>query len=165
MSEAMTYDALGRADPGDCAPTVGKSPGVAGVQIERQADVFCPTCARDILGSDLFERVKHDNPGYDHDRSDDLGNITAVLSSTEADCPGLSCGHCGIPLDVRTIHYPGVCQPDYCPLSTECAMCGDCLAPDDPAADTTGGIVCRDCAKRGGVDVGAFCRPTRDLLQ
>ena len=114
MTATMTYERLERADPDDCATTVGKPPGVAGVHIEHKADVFCPDCARDILGDDLYARVKQEAPGYDHDRADELGGVSAVFSTSEWDCPGASCGHCGIPLDVRVLHYDGVCQPDTC---------------------------------------------------
>jgi hypothetical protein len=111
----MTYDHLERADADHKAETVGLRPGIAGVYMEHHADVFCPTCARDILGDDLFERVKTESPGYDHDKSDELGNVAAVLSTEEWDCPGANCAHCGIGLDVRVIHYDSVCQPDWCP--------------------------------------------------
>lgn len=108
----MTYELLERAEADYKADTFGK--GVAGVQMEHLADVFCGTCARDILGDALFARLKTEDLGHDHDRSRDLGNVTAVLASTEWDCPGATCGHCGIELGVRVIHYDGVCQPDRC---------------------------------------------------
>lgn len=112
--ESMTFERFERADAEHTADTFGLRPGVAGVQMEHKADVFCPTCAKDILG-DCFDRLKEENLGYDHPHADELGNVTAVLSSEEWDCPGANCGHCGIPLDVRTIHYADVCQPDTCP--------------------------------------------------
>lgn len=115
MTDDMTYDRLERADSGYSADTFGLRPGVAGVYMEHKADVFCGTCARDILGEDLFNRLKRERVGYDHDRVDELGNVAAVLSSEEWDCPGADCGHCGVPLDVRTIHYDAVCQPESCP--------------------------------------------------
>jgi hypothetical protein len=115
MPGNMTYEPFERAVADHDADTVGLSPGVAGVYVETAADVFCPTCARDSLGSGLFERVKETNPGYDHDRSAELGNVAAVLSSEEWDCPGARCGHCRIGLDVRVAHYDGVCRPDTCP--------------------------------------------------
>lgn len=110
----MTHDRLGRADTDHTADTFGLRPGVAAVQMEHQADVFCKDCARDILGPDLFETLKKEDLGHDHPKADELGNVTAVLSSEEWDCPGANCGHCGIPLDVKTVHYDGVCQPDTC---------------------------------------------------
>lgn len=97
------------------ARTVGKLPGVAGVYVERHADVFCPDCAPDVVGQEIYERVKSESVGYDHDRTDELGNVAAVLASEEADCPGMSCGGCGIRLDTRVLHYEGVCRPDWCP--------------------------------------------------
>lgn len=48
-----------------------------------------------------------------------------------------------------------------------CATCDDPIEPDDPATEVFhpdgDRIVCRRCAKRGGVDVGAFCRPLREI--
>lgn len=113
--ETMRYDRFERADSDLTADTFGLSPGVAGVQMEHKADVFCPHCAEDILGSELFDRLKEDDLGYDHPHADELGNVTAVLSTTEWDCPGANCGHCGIPLDVRVLHYDDVCRPDSHP--------------------------------------------------
>lgn len=160
----MEYDQFERADADDTADTFGLSPGVAAVQMERKADVFCRTCARDMLGEEAFDRLKEENLGHDHELAGEFGNVTVVLSSEEWDCPGANCGHCGVPLDVKDIHYEEVCQLDTCPLSTECEVCGDGIYPDDPACKTTAGITCRDCAKKGGVDVGAFCMPVRRLL-
>jgi len=111
----MQYDRFERADSEYTAETFGLWPGVAAVHMEHHADVFCQTCARDILGDDLFEQLKQDDLGYDHPKADELGNVAVVLSDEEWDCPGSDCGHCGIPLDVRVIHYDGVCQPDTCP--------------------------------------------------
>lgn len=111
----MQYDQFERADADYTADTFGLTPGVAAVYMEHKADVFCQTCARDILGDDIFERVKEERVGHDHDKVDELGNVAAVLSTEEWDCPGANCGHCGIQLDVRVIHYDGVCQPDTCP--------------------------------------------------
>jgi len=93
-----TYEMFERSDADYPAGTVGLWPGIAGVYIERQADVFCPTCAKDTLGEELFERLKTENLGYDHPRADDLGNVAVVLSTEEWDCPGATCGHCGIDL-------------------------------------------------------------------
>jgi hypothetical protein len=111
----MQYEQLERADADYTADTFGLSPGVAAVYMEHEADVFCEQCARGILGDELLERLKEDNLGYDHPKSDELGNVAAVLSTEEWDCPGARCGHCGIELDVRVIHYDGVCHPDTCP--------------------------------------------------
>jgi hypothetical protein len=111
----MQYDHLERAGSDHTAPTFGLAPGIAGVHIEHKADVFCKDCAKGILGEELFQRVKREDPNYDHELSDELGNVAAVLSSEEWDCPGATCGHCGIGLDVRVIHHDGVCQPDTCP--------------------------------------------------
>ena len=111
---SMTYEPFGRTDAGGTADTFGLSPGVAGVYIEHTADVFCGTCAHEILGSELFGRIKEESPGYDHNRSDELGNVAAVLSSEEWDCPGAFCGHCSIKLDTKIAHYDGVCRPDMC---------------------------------------------------
>ncbi len=160
----MEYDQFERADADYTADTFGLWPGVAAVYMEHKADVFCETCATDILGEELMERLKDDDLGHDHPKSDELGNVAVVLSDEEWDCPGPNCGHCGVPLDVHTIHYEGVCQPDSCPLSTYCTICDDPILPDDPACEMDAGITCRDCAKRGGVDVGAFCKPARRLL-
>jgi hypothetical protein len=48
-----------------------------------------------------------------------------------------------------------------------CDICDDALEPTDPATDVwhpDGDLIaCRDCAKSGGVDVGAFCRPVREI--
>jgi hypothetical protein len=116
MSDDMTHDPFGRTDADHTAETFGLAPGVAGVYMEKMADVFCRDCARDILGEELFERLKEDSLGYDHPKADELGNVAAVLASEEWDCPGATCGHCGISLDVRVIHYDGPCQPDTCPV-------------------------------------------------
>jgi hypothetical protein len=111
----MQHDQFERAGHDHTAPTFGLAPGIAGVYMEHKADVFCKDCAEDILGEELFQRVKREDLGHDHELSDELGNVAAVLSSEEWDCPGATCGHCGIDLDVRVIHYDGVCQPDTCP--------------------------------------------------
>lgn len=111
----MKYERFERADAEYTADTFGLTPGVAGVYMEEKADVFCQTCARGILGDELLEQLKEDALGYDHPKADELGNVAAVLSSEEWDCPGARCGHCGIQLDVHVIHYDGVCQPDTCP--------------------------------------------------
>jgi hypothetical protein len=111
----MTYEAFERADADYEADTFGLTPGVAAVYMEHMADVFCKTCARDMLGDDLFSQLKEDNLGYDHPKADQYGNVAAVLSTEEWDCPGANCGHCGVPIDVRVIHYDSVCQPEYCP--------------------------------------------------
>jgi len=111
----MTYDRLERSDTDYTADTFGLTPGVAAVYMEHQADVFCETCARDILGEELFGRLKDGDLGYDHPKADELGNVAAVLSTEEWDCPGAFCGHCAVQLDVRVIHYDGVCEPDRCP--------------------------------------------------
>jgi hypothetical protein len=46
-------------------------------------------------------------------------------------------------------------------------MCDERIDPADPAAEVYhpdgDRIVCRDCARRGGVDVGAFCRPLQEI--
>lgn len=42
----MKYDHLERADQDLEADTVGLWPGVAGVQMEKKADVFCPSVPR-----------------------------------------------------------------------------------------------------------------------
>lgn len=115
MADDMTYERFERADADYEAGTFGLRPGVAGVYMEHHADVFCKTCAKDILGEELFQDLKQDDLGYDHPMADELGNVAAVLSTEEWDCPGANCGHCGISLDVRVIHYDGVCQPDTCP--------------------------------------------------
>jgi len=115
MPDDMTHERFGRADADYTADTFGLWPGVAGVYMEEKADVFCPTCGQDILGDALFERLKEDDLGYDHPRSDDLGNVGVVLSTEEWDCPGAFCGHCAIQLDTHVIHYGGVCKPDTCP--------------------------------------------------
>jgi|APHM01.1.fsa_nt_gi hypothetical protein len=115
MTDAVTHEEFSRADAAHTADTWGKWPGIAAVYLEHYADVFCQTCARDMLGDKLFERCKGENPGYDHDRTDEFGNIAVVLSNEEWDCPGAHCGHCCVPLDVRVIHYDDVCQPDTCP--------------------------------------------------
>lgn len=112
--DSMTYEHLERADADYTADTFGLRPGVAAVYMEHEADVFCKTCAKDILGEELFEALKEDNLGYDHPKADELGNVAAVLSTEEWDCPGARCGYCGITLDVRVIHYDGVCHPDTC---------------------------------------------------
>lgn len=111
----MTYEAFERADADYTADTFGLRPGVAAVYMEHKADVFCGTCAREMLGDDLFEQLKEGDLGYDHPKADELGNVAAVLSSEEWDCPGPNCGHCAVGIDVRVIHYDGVCQPDTCP--------------------------------------------------
>lgn len=110
----MRYDKLERADADHTAETFGLKPGVAGVYMEHKADVFCQDCATDILGEELMERLSNANLGYDHPMADELGNVAVTLTSEEWDCPGATCGHCGIPLDVRVIHYGDVCQPDTC---------------------------------------------------
>lgn len=115
MTGDMTYDAFERSDAGYTADTFGLSPGIAAIYMEHHADVFCKICARDMLGEELFNRCKEENPGYDHDRTDQFGNIAAVLSNEEWDCPGAMCGHCAISLNVRTIHYDAVCKPETCP--------------------------------------------------
>jgi hypothetical protein len=111
----MTYEPFARSDADHTADTFGLWPGVAAVNMEHKADVFCKTCARDILGEELFERLKDDGLGCDHPKGDELGNVAAVLSTEEWDCPGAFCGHCGIELDVRVIHYDDVYQPATCP--------------------------------------------------
>jgi hypothetical protein len=111
----MTFETFERTDAGHKADTFGLRPGVAAVYMEHKADVFCETCATDILGEELFQQLKEDDLGYDHPKADELGNVAAVLSTEEWDCPGAFCGHCGIQLDVRVIHYDAVCQPDLCP--------------------------------------------------
>ncbi len=108
-TDGMTYDGLERA--GDTAGTFGLWPGVAGVQLESEADVFCPQCARDILGEEAFDRVKQESF-----RMEPFGGVSAVLSSEEWDCPGATWGHCGINLDVSVIHYDDVCNPEWCEL-------------------------------------------------
>lgn len=110
----MTYESLERSNSNHKASTFGLWPGVAGVQIEKIADIFCPSCAKDILGQELFNRLKKDDLGYNHPKSDELGNVTVVLSDSEFDCPGGYCGHCGIELDVSIIHYDAVCG-QHCP--------------------------------------------------
>lgn len=120
MSETeMRYDRLERSDCDHTAETWGKWPGIAGVYIEKLADIYCRQCASDILGDELMDRLKSENPGYDHAKSDELGNIAAVLSDEEVDCPGQNCGHCGIEIDVKVLHYPDVCRPDWCPQHTD----------------------------------------------
>jgi hypothetical protein len=108
--EPLSYD----LDDGP-ALTFGLHPGVAGVYMEHQADVYCPTCAEDILYEATWDRVQREDIGYDHPQHERLGNVAAVLASEEWDCPGATCGHCGVPLDVKAIHYDGVCQPRSCP--------------------------------------------------
>jgi len=108
----MTYARGARADVDYTADTVGLWPGIAAVYLEEAADVFCNQCAEDLLGPELYGRVRTEDVGYDHEQTDELGNVTAVLSTEEWDCPGASCGHCGITLDVTVIHYDDVCQPD-----------------------------------------------------
>jgi hypothetical protein len=115
MTNDMTYEPFARADCEYSADTFGLHPGVAGVYMEHMADVFCETCARDMLTDELMSRIKEGNPGYEHDFTEEYGNIAAVLSSEEWDCPGARCGHCAIKLNVRVIHYDAVCQPDTCP--------------------------------------------------
>lgn len=110
----MEYEQFERAEEDYTAETVGLSPGVAGVYMEHKADVFCPTCGRDILGDGLMDRLKSEDLGYDHPKSDELGNVAVVLSTEEWDCPGANCGHCGIQLDTKVIHYDGVCG-EHCP--------------------------------------------------
>lgn len=110
----MQYEHLERADADYQAETVGLWPGIAGVYMEKHADVFCPACAKGILGDSLFARLKEEDLGYDHDKADDLGNVAVVLSSEEWDCPGANCGHCGISLDVKIAHYDAVCG-EHCP--------------------------------------------------
>jgi len=110
----MTYAPLERAECTYTAETWGLWPGVAAVYMEEHADVFCKTCAKDILGEALFERLREENLGYDHPLADTLGNVAVVLSDEEWDCPGAHCGHCGIALDVEVVHYDGVCNPDWC---------------------------------------------------
>lgn len=114
-----TYERFERADADYTADTFGLWPGVAGVYMEHKADVFCPTCAEDILGEELFEQLKDDDLGCDHPLVNELGNVAAVLSTEEWDCPGANCGHCGISLDVNVIHYDGVCYDETCPLIDE----------------------------------------------
>lgn len=109
MSETMRYEAFERAENNYAADTVGLWPGIAGVYLEGDADVYCPKCAHDILGDELFATVKRENT-----RTDEHGSVSAVLSSEEWDCPGATCGHCAIRLDVSVIHYDGVCNPDWC---------------------------------------------------
>jgi hypothetical protein len=111
----MTYDDFERADADYTADTFGLWPGVAAVYMEHHAAVFCPTCAEDILGEELFQQLKDDDLGYDHPEADELGNVAVVLSSEEWDCPGPRCDHCGVGIDVSVIHYGGVCQPETCP--------------------------------------------------
>lgn len=77
--------------------------------MEHEADVFCPQCAKDKLGEEAFNRAKSENF-----RHEEFGGVSAVLSNKEWDCPGATCGHCGIELDVRVIHYDGVCG-EHCP--------------------------------------------------
>ena len=113
------YERFERADADYTADTFGLWPGVAGVYMEHKADVFCPTCAEDILGEELFEQLKEDDLGHDHPLVNELGNVAAVLSTEEWDCPGANCGHCGISLDVNVIHYDGVCYDETCPLIDE----------------------------------------------
>jgi len=115
----MTYDwgELSHADTP--AATFGLRPGVAGVHMEHQADVYCPTCAEDLLYGPTWERLREGNVGYDHPEADAIGNVAAVLASEEWDCPGARCGHCAVPLDVKVAHYDAVCQPDTCPVWNE----------------------------------------------
>lgn len=158
----MTYERLERADADYEADTFGLSPGVAAVYMEHMADVFCKTCAKDVLGDDLFSRVKEENV-----HTDEYGNVAAVLSTEEWDCPGANCGHCGVPIDVRVIHYDSVCRVDWCPYTVECTTCGGVIYPEDSACETNGkdGLTCKECAKRAGIDVGAFCRTARSILR
>lgn len=163
----MKYDRFERADATHDAVSFGLSPGVAGIQIEELADVFCRQCAQDILGEETFETVKERNA-----MTEEYGNAAAVLTSEEWDCPGANCGHCGISLDVSVIHYD-VCDVDTCPLATRCEQCGTHLFHDDTACEVLNGqgselgeaIVCTDCAREAGVDVAAFGQDLRRILQ
>lgn len=94
----MKYEFHERADHDETADSVGVWPGVASVHIERKADHFCFECARGIIGEELAERVKTEEPGTSHDKTEEFGNIRANLrlSGTE---PTTGCGHCGIPLE------------------------------------------------------------------
>lgn len=117
--QAMRYSLGERSNAGYKADKVGLWPGVAAVYIEEFADVFCNQCARDTLGDELFEQVRIEDLGCDHPRADEFGNVAAVLSTSEWDCPGANCGHCGIVLDVRVAHYDEVCQPEWCELDID----------------------------------------------
>jgi hypothetical protein len=142
-----------------------------------------PSEAPDLFAGDLAA-VTHDgevfclecaNPEYVDLCNEDPRQIPyggPVLRSGEWDCPGPSCGHCFRRIAHLTVlHYDGVCKPATCPFSTECSTCGTYLYPDDSAVETISGredkdttIVCTDCARRAGVDTGAFGRTTRQLL-
>ncbi|MFO8151381.1 MAG: hypothetical protein R6T93_13960 [Trueperaceae bacterium] len=117
--QAMRYSLGERDDVDYKADKVGLWPGVAAIYMEQLADVFCNDCALDILGPELFDDVRIENLGYDHARADELGNVAAVLSTEEWDCPGAHCGHCGITLDVRVAHYDEVCRPEWCELDID----------------------------------------------
>ena len=41
--------------------------------------------------------------------------------------------------------------------------CGNEIGPNDIAAETLGGIVCRRCALDGGIDVAAFGQPLKEI--
>lgn len=92
----------------------------------------------------------------------------------EVDCPGSACDHCHRRLEHETIlHYDGVCQPDWCPVTTRCSQCDDTLYDDDPALVVSSrpdgetfeeSIVCVRCGRRGGVDP-APSRPVREVLR
>lgn len=101
----MQYEHLERSDSDCKAETFGLWPGIAGIYMENKADVFCHDCASDILGQELMNRLEKEDLHYDHNMSDELGNVTVVLSNSEWDSPGCYCGHCGIELDVNVIEY------------------------------------------------------------
>jgi len=115
----MRYDVGEREHVTYKAEKFGLHPGIAGVYIEELGDVFCKDCATDKIGEEDMERLRQDDLGYDHDKVDEFGNIAAVLSTFEWDCPGARCGRCGIKLDVRVAHYDEVCYEGLCPLDVD----------------------------------------------
>jgi hypothetical protein len=119
QSDNQTYEFGERAKAGYKADKFGLWPGVAGIYIEEMADVFCSECAGDILTDEMMARIRKDDLGHDHELAGELGNIAAVLSSEEWDCPGARCGHCQIQLDIRVAHYDEVCREGFCPLEAE----------------------------------------------
>lgn len=115
----QTYEFGERADVDYKADTFGLWPGIAAVYIEDLADVFCKECASEMMTDEMMDDLRQDDLGYDHEMADEYGNVAAVLSSEEWDCPGARCGHCGIQLDVRVAHYDEVCHDGLCTLEAE----------------------------------------------
>lgn len=104
----MRYNMFGRSGVHDTGEVVGQWPGIAGFTLEYRAEAFCPECTRDIVGHTDFERAEIEDI-----ETDGHGAVQAVLSDSEVDCPGFTCGHCGITLDVRVLHYGEVCNHEF----------------------------------------------------